>query len=129
MAILFRHDDELRETARQLSRRAEEKEIAAGVWAAGETLVARATDNRRVDGDPVPGLQAGDGPTDFLRDAGTFMPDYERILDNLIADSSLGIITDVRAAHSDRTDPDQDIGLFLKKRIRDIADFYSASPG
>jgi hypothetical protein len=58
-------------------------------------LVACAADNRRVDGDLISMPEVSDGATHFLHNSSAFMADRKRILDNLIADSSLGIIMDI----------------------------------
>jgi hypothetical protein len=128
MAILLRHNDVFTQTAGQLPWRAEKKKIPASVWPAHQTLVACAADDRGVNGDLISRPEVPDGATHFLHNSSAFMADRKRILDNLIADSSLGIIMHIRSAYTYSPNSEQDIGVFHKMRIRDFADFNSSSP-
>ena len=85
--------------------------------------------HRRVNRNPLPRFYPGHFWPDLLDDAGRFVSDGERKLDNLRTDAAGGVVVDVGAADAHHFDADEDIGGPGDFRFRHLSRFEFPDAG
>ncbi len=124
-----RNDRALGQRAGRLTGHAHEEQLAAGMEAARQALVARAAGKGRIDGHAVAGRQVLYRRPRRQHGAGTLVAQRGRIAQGLVADAAFEIIMNVGAADADAVNRNQRVFRRLELRLGRVGHFDAAKGG
>ena len=99
-AVLLRHHEVFGQAALRLSGTAEKLDRTTRVLTSGTALVAPTARHSRLDRDAVAHSHSSHFAAHLEDRSSAFVPDRERVFDNLTSDASGGVVMNVRTTHS-----------------------------